>query len=610
MAGKIKGITIVFEGETTKLDAALKKIGKESKDVDAQLKDINRLLRFNPRNVELMRQKFALLGQKIDVTENQLKELRNVEKQMKAQGVSKQSEEWMKVRRKIIEAESKLKHFKAEANKLKFARISAMGQAFKTAGQNMRQAGMYASMAAGGMIIAGKKLLDLNATQADAERKLIEIYKTRMGVDEERAKQTMKVASALQKEGVIGDEVALSGAQQLATYAKMPKTIDTLLPAMENLLVQQKGYNASAEDAQQIANLFGKAMMGQTGALKKVGISFSEEQEKILKFGTEEEKAAMLSKVITENVGNMNQAFLETDEGKMAQLKNTLGDIGERLGAVLLPALGQMATFISESIMPKVEQLMAFIEAHPVIGKIAVGLTALLAVMGPLLIIIGALISAVGTIMTALGSLSGVFASLSGPIGVAILVIGLLIAAGIALYKNWDKIKAKAAELAANISAKFNALKTKVKTIFTAIANAMLAPIKNAVNLIKAMIDKIKNFFQFKVNLPHMKLPHFKISPAGWKLSDLLKGKIPKLGIDWYAQGGIFDSPSVIGVGEAGSEAVVPLDKLWKQMAQMQGGDNITINVVAPEGASVQAIAKEVERRLIEAQKRRRLAWQ
>lgn len=610
MAGKIQGITIVFEGETTKLDDALKKIGKESKDVDAQLKDINRSLRFNPRNVELMRQKFALLGQKIDVTENQLKELRNVEKQLKAQRVSEQSEEWMKVRRQIIEAESKLKHFKAEANKLKFARISAMGQAFKTAGQNMRQAGMYASMAAGGMIIAGKKLLDLNATQADAERKLIEIYKTRMGVDEERAKQTMKVASALQKEGVIGDEVALSGAQQLATYAKMPKTIDTLLPAMENLLVQQKGYNASAEDAQQIANLFGKAMMGQTGALKKVGISFSEEQERILKFGTEEEKAAMLSKVITENVGNMNQAFLETDEGKMAQLRNTLGDIGERLGAVLLPALGQMATFISESIMPKIEQLMAFIEAHPVIGKIAVGLTALLAVMGPLLIIIGALISAVGTIMTALGSLSGVFAALSGPVGIAILVIGLLIAAGIALYKNWDKIKAKAAELAANISAKFNALKSKVKGIFTAIANAMLAPIKNAVNLIKAMIDKIKNFFHFKVNLPHIKLPHFKISPAGWKLSDLLKGKIPKLGIDWYAQGGIFDSPSVIGVGEAGSEAVVPLDKLWKQMAQMQGGDNITINVVAPEGASVQAIAREVERRLIEAQKRRRLAWQ
>lgn len=610
MAGKIKGITIVFEGETTKLDAALKKIGKESKDVDSQLKDINRSLSFNPRNVELMRQKFALLGQKIDVTENQLKELRNVEKQMKAQGVSKQSEEWMKVRRQIIEAESKLKHFKAEANKLKFARVTAMGQAFKTAGQNMRQAGMYASMAAGGMIIAGKKLLDLNATQADAERKLIEIYKTRMGVDEERAKQTMKVASALQKEGVIGDEVALSGAQQLATYAKMPKTIDTLLPAMENLLVQQKGYNASAEDAQSIANLFGKAMMGQTGALKKVGISFSEEQEKILKFGTEEEKAAMLSKVITENVGNMNQAFLETDEGKMAQLRNTLGDIGERLGAVLLPALGQMATFISESIMPKVEQLMAFIEAHPVIGKIAVGLTALLAVMGPLLIIIGALISAVGTIMTALGSLSGVFAALSGPVGIAIAAIAAAIAIGIALYKNWDKIKAKAAELAANISAKFNALKSKVKGIFTAIANAMLAPIKNAVNLIKAMIDKIKNFFHFKVNLPHIKLPHFKISPTGWKLSDLLKGKIPKLGIDWYAQGGIFDSPSVIGVGEAGSEAVVPLDKLWKQMAQMQGGDNITINVVAPEGASVQAIAREVERRLIEAQKRRRLAWQ
>lgn len=634
MAGKIKGITIVFEGETTKLDRALKKINQESRGVDQQLKEVNRALRFNPRNVELLRQKFTLLGQKVDATERQLKELRNAERQLKAQGVSKQSAEWMKVRREIIQAESRLKHFKAEANKLKFARVSAMGQAFKTAGANMRQAGMYATAGAAAMVMAGKKLLALNSTQEQAERKLIEIYKTRMGVDEERAKKTMKVASALQKEGVIGDEVTLSGAQQLATYAKMPGTIDKLLPAMDNLLVQQKGYNATAEDAQSIANLFGKAMMGQTGALKRVGISFTDAQEQVLKYGTEEEKAAMLSKVITENVGNMNKVFAETDEGKMAQLKNTLGDIGERLGHALLPALGQLATWISESIMPKVEQMVAFFEAHPMLAKIAVGLTALLAVLGPLLIIVGALISAIGTIMGAVGALSGAFAFLAGPVGIVIAAIAAAIAIGILLYKNWDKIKAKAAELQAAVVARwqalkakvtatvaalkawitnaFNTIKTKVVAAMSSLKEKITAPFVAAKEKIQGIVDKIKGLFPLSIGklMSNIKLPKLTLEWASKKFGPLGTIKYPTgFDIGWHAKGGIFDSPSVIGVGEAGPEAVVPLDKFWKTLEGMNSGD-VTIVINPPAGTSVNDIAKEVERRLIDAQKRRRLAWQ
>ena len=292
MAGTIKGITIQFNGDTTKLDKALRQIKNESKSIDQQLREVNRSLKFNPNNAELLRQKFTLLGQKIDATENQLKQFKAAEAQLRAQNVSKQSSEWMEVRRNIIEAESKLKHYNAELKKVKYANITKMGEAFKTAGQNMRTAGTYATIGGAAMVVAGKKLLDLNATQSQAETKLTEIYKTRMGATEGAAQSTMKLAAALQKEGVVGDEVALSGAQQLATYASMPSTVNKLLPAMENLLVQQKGVNATAEDATSIANLFGKAMMGQTGALKKVGISFTEAQENILKYGTEEEKAA------------------------------------------------------------------------------------------------------------------------------------------------------------------------------------------------------------------------------------------------------------------------------------------------------------------------------
>lgn len=544
MAGQIKGITIQFNGDTTKLDKALRQIKNESKTIDQQLRDVNRSLKFNPNNAELLRQKFTLLGQKIDATENQLKQFKAAEAQLRAQKVSEQSAEWMQVRRNIIEAESKLKHYNAELKKVKYANVTKMGEAFKKAGQNMRTAGTYATIGGAAMVVAGKKLLDLNATQSQAETKLTEIYKTRMGATEEAAESTMKLASALQKEGVVGDEVALSGAQQLATYASMPSTVNKLLPAMEDLLVQQKGVNATAEDATGIANLFGKAMMGQTGALKKVGISFTEAQEEVLKYGTEEEKAAMLAEVVTQNVGHMNKVFAETDEGKMAQLRNTMGDIGERLGKVLLPALASAANWLSEKVIPAVEKIVSFIEEHPVIGKIAVAITGLLVVGGPLLIFLGALVSSIGAITAALPVLGGAFTALLGPVGLVIAGIAAAIAAGVALYKNWDKVKATASK------------------VWNAIKNAITKPIKAAVDFVKRMIEKIKGFFKFKVSLPKIKLPHFSIQPSGWSLGDLLEGIIPHLGIDWYAKGGIFNSPRVIGVGEAGSEAVIPIDKL------------------------------------------------
>lgn len=563
MAGTVKGITIEFRGETTKLDKAIKGIDKETRSLDRDLKDVDRALRFNPKNTELLAQKQQLLGQRIQQTKTKLQTLKQAQKQLDDDpSVDKTSQEYMNLRRQIITTESKLKHFNSELQKTKYTNITNLGNAFKSAGQKMRTAGMYVSGAAAGAIITGKKLLELNATQEQAETKLIEIYKKRMGVNEKAAESTMEVATALQKQGVIGDEVTLSGAQQLATYAKYPATVNKLLPAMDNLLVQQKGLNATADDATSVANLFGKAMMGQTGALKKVGISFTDAQEEVLKYGTEEEKAAMLSEVVTQNVGDMNKTFAETDAGKIQQAKNTLGDFGEQLGALLLPALAGIADTLTKKVFPVIEKIIGYLQEHPVIAKIAVGITAFLAVAGPLLIIVGAIASGIGAIMTVIPMLGGAFAALAGPVGIAIAIIGGLIAVGVILYKNWDKIKAKATELKDNIVKKFTALKIAVKVIFNHIKDAMLAPIRKAVEVIKGMIKKIKDFFNFKVHLPKIKLPHFSIDPPGWKLADLLHGEIPSLGIKWYKQGGIFDSPSVIGVGEAGPEAVLPIEKL------------------------------------------------
>lgn len=186
---------------------------------------------------------------------------------------------------------------------------------------------------------AFKNLTDAYAVQETAERKLETVMRQRMGATDAEIQSIKELAGAQQQIGVIGDEVQLSGAQQVATFLKEKSSLDALIPAMNNLLAQQKGLNATTEDAVSVGNLMGKAMQGQTSALTRVGITFTEAQKHVMKYGTESERAAMLAQIITDNVGDMNRQLAQTDTGKQKQLENTLGDIKEKIGALVSGAL-------------------------------------------------------------------------------------------------------------------------------------------------------------------------------------------------------------------------------------------------------------------------------
>ncbi len=168
--------------------------------------------------------------------------------------------------------------------------------------------------------------------QIEAETKLETVMRQRMNATDSLIQSVKDLASEQQALGVIGDEVQLMGAQQMATFLTEKASIDTLLPAMNNLLAQQKGLNATGQDAVQIGNLIGKVMQGNVGALTRVGITFTDAQKKMLKYGTEAERASTLAQVITDNVGNMNAALAATDAGKAKQLANTFGDVQEDIG--------------------------------------------------------------------------------------------------------------------------------------------------------------------------------------------------------------------------------------------------------------------------------------
>lgn len=588
-SGYIRGITIEFGADTTKLNGALKKTQGTLNKTQSELRQINKSLKFNPSNTTLLQQKFKLLKDAVGQTQDKLKQLKDLEAKMKSSGVDENSAQFRELKREIVKTEDQLKSAK---NKVKtFGSVGkqqarAVGDAFKKAAGKIKGAGKQistsVSMGALGALYAGKQLIDMAQQQAEQEQKLAEIYESRMGVDQKAVQSTLDLASALQQTGVVGDEVQLAGAQQLATYAKYPSTVNTLLPSLNNLLVQQKGLNGTQEDAVGLANLFGKAMMGQTGALKRAGISFTDAQEEVLKYGTEEEKAAMIAEVVQQNVGNMNEEFANTDAGKIQQAKNQLGDMGEEIGAALLPAVADFVQYLQDNLLPKIQDLISYIQEHPEIVKFALAFAAVITVAGPLIMILGSLVNIIGTIISIAPIVAGAEMTMLGPIALIIAAVAAAIAIGVLLYKNWDTIKEKIIAIWGAVKEKAIAFKDGLVNVFKRIGQTIKTivskwfaiitwPYRKAWELIKKVGEKIKNVFKFKFKLPKIKLPHFGITPKGWKFSDLLKGSIPKLGIDWYAKGGIFNSPRIIGVGEAGAEAVLPISKLQTMMDSSNG---------------------------------------
>lgn len=176
-----------------------------------------------------------------------------------------------------------------------------------------------------------------NSEQAEVEAKLANNMRNTMGARDEDVQSIKDLCAAQQRLGVIGDEVQMAGAQELATYLEKKSSLEQLIPVMNDMVAQQYGLNATSEAATNIATMLGKVMDGQVGALSRYGYKFDEAQAQILKFGTEEQRAAVLAEVVESSVGGMNESLAKTDAGKAKQAANDFGDLKEQIGAIIAP---------------------------------------------------------------------------------------------------------------------------------------------------------------------------------------------------------------------------------------------------------------------------------
>lgn len=587
MAGNIKGITIEFRGDTTKLDKALRQVNQETRDIDKELRQVENALKFNPTNVDLWRQKQQLLTDKVRETKDKLDLLKQAQAQMDTDGVDKNSREYRDLQREIITTEDKVKNFEGQLRKVGDVNLRAASEQVKDLGKKLESAGqaLIPLSAAGGAVAGGIGALAYKSGQAADDLNTL-------------SKVTGIGTKDLQKYNAAADLVDVSTEAIAKSHGKLTKNMSAAAngsksqaAAFEKLGVKITNADGSLRDSDEVFQDVVSALGGMKNETERDALAMQlmgksamelnpliEDQGETYKNVSDTLKKYDMDFVDQETLDKANEFNDQLDMMKMLG-QTSLAIVGAQLAEYLAPALEKVAGWVG-----KLAEWLSKLDPRvlTVIGVIG----GLVAAIAPLLIIFGKIAFGISQIMSLMSTLGVSFTALMGPIGIAIGIIAALIAIGVLLYKNWDKIKAAASALKNWIITTFSDLKNKVSEIFGKIKNAMTAPIEKAKELIKGIIEKIKGFFNFKAKLPHIKLPHFAIKPKGWHLSDLLEGVIPSLGIDWYAKGGIFSSPRVIGVGEAGPEAVVPIDKL-QNMIMASNAQMISALVTAIQAANM-----------------------
>lgn len=224
------------------------------------------------------------------------------------------------------------------------------------------------ALSVGALVTFSKNAKAAYDEQTEASAKLAQVMRNTMGARADEIKSIEDLIDAQERLGVVDGAVQTEAAQELATYLTLSKSLQTLLPVLNDMIAQQYGIGASAESAVSIATMMGKVMNGQTSALSRYGYTFTAAQEAVLKYGTEAQRAAVLAEVVEQSVGGMNAALAATPNGRMAQLRFTLGKIQETFGqavstisVLFLPALNAVCSVLATlaTLANKVAQALA-----------------------------------------------------------------------------------------------------------------------------------------------------------------------------------------------------------------------------------------------------------
>lgn len=331
------------------------------------------------------------------------------------------------------------------------------------------------------------------------------------------------------------------------------------------------------------------------------------------------------------SAGATNTAFekLDTNSTKIKKATNELKNDAIDLGTTLMEELAPIIENIAEKISQFTEWFNGLSESEK---QMIIQIGLIVAAIGPLLTVLGTVMSSGAKII---GGIPVIAKGLSGLFGIiaANPVLAIITAIVIAVFTLWttcdefregvlegidilktvltagydfcvelgeeklgriqDAYEKYGGGITGILAASWQTWKEIWSTGFdvidkltggklTGVKNKFWSKFEEIKNVVKNALDAVKRFFAGEWPTPKIKMPHFKISPPGWSIGDLVKGSIPRLSVNWHAKGAILNRPTVINqsgntidvAGEAGPEAVTPIETLKKYVREEVRANN------------------------------------
>ncbi len=453
-------------------------------------------------------------------------------------------------------------------------------------------------------------------------------------------------------QGVLGEtDQAVEASNHLAKLCNNEKELQTWTDICTGVYAEFgaslpiEGLTEAANETAKTGQLTG----GLADALNWAGVSEDEFQAKLDACSTEQERNNLITQTMSGLYKDSAAAFRENNAEVISanqaneNLQASIAKIGEATEPFVATAT-QLASEFIENVTPaiagfceyaaeKIPEVVNWFDKNKgvvallagVVGTLTVAYGLYNAVQAIKTAMAAAEVTSIGALVVAYGAQAAAMLVAMAPYIAITAAIAAVIAIGVLLYKNWDTIKEKAIELfnklkevfgnikekvvekiesmktavankfnaiKENVTGKVDGIKESVVKKFNAIKEGIVDKIEGAKEKVKGIIDKIKGFFNFSFNLPKIKLPHFSIQPAGWKLGDLLEGEVPKLGIEWYKKAMnhamVLDKPTIFGAsdgkllggGEAGREIVSGEAHLEKLMKTTVASENTELKAV------------------------------
>lgn len=643
MAGKIRGVTIQLSGDTTGLTKSLNDANKEIKNTQSQLKDVERLLKLDPTNTELLRQKQELLGKAIGETNTKLETLKKAEDQMKSQGVDQNSEQFMALQREIAATEGELKKLTDEAGKTvsAFDKVKAatdkIAQGAKNVADKTKGLSLAGGAVAGGLLATGK-----NAIQTADDLATL-------------AKRSGLSTDMLQKFAYASDMVDVSTEELVSAMTKMKKNMGDNPAAFEALGVSVTNADGTFRGLEEVfydslaalsqigdeterdlaaMDLFGKGADTLATIIDDGGVGLQE-------YGA---RAQELGLILSEDtIGKLTSTGDTIDEMK-ARATATLTEVGAQLLENLAPTIDVIVEKIGEVVawlgtldsdtLNTILVVAGVIAAISPIASLVAGISTAIGVLSsaisflvanPIVLLIAAIVGFVTLIATKGEQIKEILNKVDGFLQNIFVkdwskqfgALGEFLNAFFAIVKGvWDSIKKIFTGIIDFIRGVFTGNWKQawegVKSIFSGVFNALLtiakAPLNLLIGLVNGLIDGL-NFLIRGINKIGFDVPDWVPIIGGKKFGFNLKeiGKIAYL-----AQGGILSSGTAV-VGEAGPElltmnngraVVQPLTN--NTTNQNYGG--VTLNIYGAAGQSIQDLAEIIMDEIGDATRRREAA--